>query len=286
MKIFISSTYTDLRQHRRVLIDSLLALDSAFEILAMEYFGDDPSSSIKLSRSKVKDADIYLGVFGWRYGTVDRATKMSVTEIEYRTALASRLPSYNYLLSEEHAVVPAAVETGSRAHKILKLRAEIQERHVVQFFTTPEDLGRRATIDVARYLRVPGQRQPKFQATPTEPVDERINPAHPYVFCHLAARSAVEGRYDIKIFIDVVDNNEKRYRAAFAAIDRVVYQLHPSFDLPVAAMQNWRQGFMIRPNVYGEFWARATIYFKQPRRAPIVLDRYINVPHPNVDAEL
>jgi hypothetical protein len=283
MKIFVGSTIADLRQHRRMLMDTLTTLDSRISVIAMELFGSDPNDPVSVSRAKVREADLYIGVFGFRYGSTDPATKMSITELEYRTALTDRLPTYIYLMSKDHALSLTDLHARG-ARKIRSLRAELAERHTVQEFTTPEDLGRRVAIDIARYMR-----STKRTAAPRakeEAVDEHINPSHPYLFSHLARRSATAGRYDLTMFIDIFEHDDEVYRARFAEIERVVYQLHSDFPVPIVAMQNWRERFQLKANVWGEFWGRATIYFKKARRRPIVVDRYISLPLPEFDESL
>ena len=278
MKIFVSSTYHDLRQHRRVVLDTLLTLRAGIEVLAMEYFGGNPSDTVTVSREFVSNADLYLGVFGWRYGSIDRQTKMSVTEVEYRTALALQIPTYLYLIAEDQAVPPDAFDTGTGARRIRRLKAEIQGRHTVQFFTSPEDLGRRVAIDVAAHLRALQSPHPRPLQCLDGPVDEHINAAHPYIFLHAAAPSPIEGLYDVRLFIDVYENDGSRYAGALAAVDRVVYQLHRTFVIPVVPMQNWRQRFALDTRVWGEFWAQATLYFADGAKSPISLQRYIRLP--------
>ena len=109
MKIFLSSTFQDLEAHRSVLMDTMLRMDENIHVLAMETFGSSTSTPTDYSVAKVRQADAYVGVYGWRYGTIDNESKMSITEVEYRTALACRIPLLLYFASEEQEVKPSAV---------------------------------------------------------------------------------------------------------------------------------------------------------------------------------
>jgi hypothetical protein len=276
MRIFISSTFSDLKQHRQMLLDTLMRMGTDVQISAMEYFGASPENPIKLSINKVKEADIYVGIFGWRYGSVDKDSKMSVTELEYRTALTEQMPILLYLLSENYAVRPEAVDTGRNATKIKNLKKEVTEHHTVQFFSTPEDLSRLVATDLHRQLN-DSSPLPRHEPKLTGAVDSEINPAHPFIFSHLAKPSPRrDGYYEAHLFIDHYDEDY----AVFETIEKVVYQLHETFIMPVLPMQNWRENFSVRLFVWGEFWARATIYFKDHNIKPIILDRYINVTLP------
>src|SRR5215203_1311373 len=142
MKAFLSSTYEDLKVHRAVLLDTLHKMGDHLRVIAMEHFGADPRPPLLLCQEKVSECDAYVGIFGWRYGSIDQGSRFSMTEIEYRTALAKNIPAFLYLMSEAQAVPPSAIDTGAGASKLRKFKQEITGRHVVQKFTTPEDLSR------------------------------------------------------------------------------------------------------------------------------------------------
>ena len=83
--IFVSSTSRDLVEHRKRIMEQISRLELKF--VGMEHFGADPHNvpAIKI-REEVKKSDIYIGIFGMRYGFIDKATGMSMTEIEYKEA--------------------------------------------------------------------------------------------------------------------------------------------------------------------------------------------------------
>lgn len=280
MKVFLSSTYKDLQQHRRVLIDTLSKLGTNIVLVAMEYFGSNPLDPIQLSVQKVSESDVYIGVFGWRYGAVDRYSKMSITEIEYRTALAKGLPVLLYLSSENFPVIPTMVDTGRGATKIRNLRKEILERHTVQFFSTPEDLARLVTADLHCLLQNSSIMRQSPMDKIDKPVGPEINPTHPFMLCHLAKPSRIEHHYDVQLFIDLYEKDEAMYQHVMQSVDIVIYQLHESFRLPVVPMQNWRENFRLELRAWGEFWARATLFLKDGSSSPISMLRYINIDLP------
>jgi hypothetical protein len=277
-KVFLSSTYTDLVQHREVLIDTLHRFDPPLELCAMEFFGASERNPIAICQEKVAASDIYVGLFGWRYGFVDKRMRMSVTEIEYRAALTHDIPTFLYLMSEAYSITPSAVDTGRKGAAIRRLRAEVQQRHTVQFFTTPEDLSRRVATDLANRLR---QSLPSRTARPGPPgpVEPDINSQHPFILCHQVSASRIPDLSNVALYIDVYENDPREERRILTSIDRVIYQLHRSFPTPVTAMQNWWEHFRIDLRVWGEFWVQATILFKD-RRQPAVLKRFINLELP------
>ncbi|MEO8124104.1 MAG: hypothetical protein ABI633_08650, partial [Burkholderiales bacterium] len=95
----------------------------------------------------------YVGIFAMRYGFVDPESGKSFSHIEYEEAQAIRLPSLIYVMDEEvHPVLPKNVDTGSSAEKLRNLKGILKQSHVVNFFSSPEDLAAKVTQDVVRLV--------------------------------------------------------------------------------------------------------------------------------------
>jgi hypothetical protein len=75
-----------------------------------------------------------------------------MTHLEYDEAQRVGLPSLIYLIDENHAIPAKDVETGPGAEKLQALKEHLRKRHVVSFFTTPEDLQARVMHDVPTQL--------------------------------------------------------------------------------------------------------------------------------------
>ena len=76
-----------------------------------------------------------------------------MTQREYEEAQAVRLPSLIYLMDEEaHPVLPKYVDIGPSAESLRELKATLKVSHVVNFFSSPEDLVAKVTQDVVRLV--------------------------------------------------------------------------------------------------------------------------------------
>jgi hypothetical protein len=88
-----------------------------------------------------------------RYGTIDPSSGKSLTQLEYEEARSLRLPSLIYIIDEDtHPVLPRHVETGASAEKLVELKATLKKSHVVQSFSSAEDLASKVTQDVVRLM--------------------------------------------------------------------------------------------------------------------------------------
>ena len=149
--LFISSTFADLERHRSLVRDAVAKLE--FGSKAMELFGALPDTPKEECLRLVRSAQAYVGIFGMRYGHVDPGTDKSLTQLEYEEAQAIRLPTLVYLINEDaHPVLPKHVDTGANAEKLSKFKANLKRSHVVNFFSSPEDLTAKVTQDVVRLL--------------------------------------------------------------------------------------------------------------------------------------
>jgi hypothetical protein len=74
-----------------------------------------------------------------------------LSELEYEEAQAVSNPCLIYLIDEEsHPVLPKHVETGEGATKLSALKTRLMKTHVVNLFTSPEDLASKVTQDIVR----------------------------------------------------------------------------------------------------------------------------------------
>ncbi len=152
--IFVSSTFTDMQVYRRKVQDALTQLETI--IRGMEQFGSKPGNPVEECLKIVGSCRLYVGVFGMRYGSVPDGYDKSMTHIEYDEAQKLGLPSLVYILDENHPIPARNVETGPGAEKLRELKEQLTKRHIVSFFTTPEDLQARIMHDVPSQLEQMG----------------------------------------------------------------------------------------------------------------------------------
>jgi hypothetical protein len=131
--VFVSSTFTDMQVYRRKVQDALTQLEAV--VRGMEQFGSKPGSPVEECLKVVQSCQLYVGVFGMRYGTVPDGHDKSMTHIEYDEAQRLGLPSLIYILNETHPIPSKDVETGPGAEKLQGLKEQITKRHTVSFFT-------------------------------------------------------------------------------------------------------------------------------------------------------
>lgn len=135
----ISSTATDLPEHRHEVMQACLR--EGFFPMGMEHLPARDADAIRVSLEMVEKADIYIGIFAWRYGHKPEGHDISITEMEFNRAVERKIPILVFLIHKDHPLIIDMVETDKDAQKKL---AELKERasrgRGRREFKSPEDL--------------------------------------------------------------------------------------------------------------------------------------------------
>ena len=134
----ISSTALDLPEHRQGLRDACER--AGFEPHMMEKLPALDADAIEASLQMVDEADVYVGVFAYRYGHVPKGHDISITEMEYNRAVELKKPRLIFFIDEAHPITGKDVETGAGAIKLQALKDRIGQQRVAAFFKSPGDL--------------------------------------------------------------------------------------------------------------------------------------------------
>lgn len=98
LQVFVSSTYNDLKEERQAAVEGIL--DAGHIPAGMELFKGG-KSQMKTIQKWIDESDVYMLILGGRYGTIERESGSSYTELEYRYALSKNMPVFAVILSEE-----------------------------------------------------------------------------------------------------------------------------------------------------------------------------------------
>ena len=107
--VMISSTFTDLEQHRAALIDAIKGQGLAD--VAMENDSAKPDVDvIDSSLRMVRDASAYIGVISRKYGQTPECPirnpgKLSITELEFNEAQRLGRPVLLFIMGNKHPLM-------------------------------------------------------------------------------------------------------------------------------------------------------------------------------------
>ncbi len=150
MRVFISSTYEDLKAHRAA-VDGVLRR-MGLEGVLMEHFGSRGDGPGPVCEQEILRCDALVGIYAWRYGWQPVGDGPSMTEREFDFARRQGKTCLCYIVDEEHPWPRALMETGSAAERLAELKCKVS--HLVRStFTTPDNLAKQVASDVGRELR-------------------------------------------------------------------------------------------------------------------------------------
>lgn len=156
MKAFLSSTYIDLVEYRRAVVDALDRL--RVQVGRMEIFGALPKEPIAACLDEVADCDLFIGVYAHRYGHVPAGTQTSITELELRHARRLGKPVFCFVVADTQPWPPAMIE-GDIGQTMLKdLKKSLSEALVYDTFDSPGNLALKVVTSVSNHVMSSHQR--------------------------------------------------------------------------------------------------------------------------------
>ena len=169
-KIYVSSTLTDLIEHRQVVIDAILKLGAV--PMAVEMFAASSDTPREVCRNYVQESDALVLILGYRYGASIPGEEISLTELEFDTALQAGIPILAFMVDEHYPWPPELVDRGEAAARLTAFKARVMMTVVVGRFSSPSDLGIRvirALEGLAKSLKPTADVSPLPKEAPTPP---------------------------------------------------------------------------------------------------------------------
>lgn len=138
-QVFISSTYTDLIEERKEVIQALLELDCI--PCSMEMFQASDDSQWKLIQREISKCDYYIVIIAGRYGTVHPKTHKSYTQMEYEYALSAGIPVLGFIHKCPETIIAQKVEKDAASIEKLTEFKKIVSEKMVRYWSSPQELG-------------------------------------------------------------------------------------------------------------------------------------------------
>ena len=144
MKVYVSSTYSDLVDYRTAVYDALRRL--RYDVLAMEDYVATDQRPLEKCVEDVASCDTYVGIIAWRYGFVPPEQERSITELEYEAAGTNDVPQFVFLAQEGAEWPSEFKEEGSGRARLEDFRRRLGGAHIVNFFSNPDELAMQVVL--------------------------------------------------------------------------------------------------------------------------------------------
>jgi len=279
-RVFVSSTFTDLREYRACVQDAIRQLGAVD--VSMEHFGArDARPREECIRVISEESDSFVGIYAHRYGYVPSGFSKSITEAEFDAATKAKLPRFTYVVDEEALWSPKNIDSGRIAKCLERFKRRLMAELIVKAFATKDQLAASVAADLGRHLLTE-------QLTPVEPAaPSKSGPAlktaqewsrlrdgiyssnHGLFLVHTLAPSRKRGQlFDICIFL------HKHKTQVTPEVASAEFFLGKYWGNKVIRVSNQGGLVGIFTSAYGEFLCVCRVMLKDGTQ--LVLDRYID----------
>jgi len=163
--IMVSSTFTDLKEHRQQAIEAIQKL--GYMPRVMEYSGAQAEADvIDTSLAMVREAAAYVGVISLKYGQTpydrDRNPKrLSVTELEFNEAMRLGRPVVLFIMGDDHPVRKADIESDPKKmgklnkfrERAKRMREGSEVQRIYEVFDSLDQFSKAAAPAIGNLIR-------------------------------------------------------------------------------------------------------------------------------------
>lgn len=148
-QVFISSTFADLKEERRKILDILLMADCI--PAGMEAFVASDVEQFEVIKRVIDLCDYYVLVIGKRYGSIHPVTGKSYTEMEYDYAKEKGIPVLVFALDESVVLPEEKCESDSiKITALNEFRKKALDNRLASIWTTVAELTGQVAIAIMR----------------------------------------------------------------------------------------------------------------------------------------
>lgn len=148
-QVFISSTYSDLIEERKIVLSTLLMADCI--PAGMEAFVATNLEQFEVIKKVIDLCDYYILIIGKRYGSIHPETGISYTEMEYDYAISKGIPVLAFILDESVKVSDEKTEKDQvKEEKLAQFRAKATDNRLVSMWSSMEDLSGKLAVSIMK----------------------------------------------------------------------------------------------------------------------------------------
>ncbi len=152
-KVFISSTFTDLKDYRESVQKGVRQL--GLIDVSMENFGArDERPKNECIRMIKEESDFFVGIYAHRYGFIPKGDKQSITQLEYLAASKIKIPKLIYVIDDAFPFPPKFIDDGISKSKLQKFKESLFLRHICKPFDNKDNLTASVVADLGRTISI------------------------------------------------------------------------------------------------------------------------------------
>ncbi|MEK6804213.1 MAG: SUMF1/EgtB/PvdO family nonheme iron enzyme [Nitrospirota bacterium] len=174
--IYLSSTYEDLKDYRRAVVEALR--QSGHHVIGMEDYVATHQRPVDECFMDVAKAELYVGLFAFRYGYVPpphhkNPNGLSITELEFLHAESLKKPCLTFIAKRDVGIpldlVDAYTGDGDKGTQIERLRQYLLTEKLASEFSQPYRLAALVLAAVTKHLETKEQPESPVIQAPASP---------------------------------------------------------------------------------------------------------------------
>jgi hypothetical protein len=151
-QVFVSSTYSDLKEERGKVMQTIMVLDCI--PAGMELFPAIDAEQFEFIKKIIDDCDYYILIVGGRYGSISD-DGISYTEKEYDYAVSKGIPVIAFLHENIKSLTFEKSEVNPEGrNKLEAFREKVSKGRLVQFWNNSDELNGKVAVSLTKTIKV------------------------------------------------------------------------------------------------------------------------------------
>lgn len=150
-QVFVSSTYEDLQEERKAVMEALLQMN-CFPV-GMEYFNASDESQWEVIKQLIDECDYYVLIVAGRYGSVEETTGKSYTQKEFEYAVSKGVPVISFLHKDPDSLPKSKTEQNKENEaKLNAFKGDVQKR-LCKFWVGADNLASQVILSLTSLIK-------------------------------------------------------------------------------------------------------------------------------------
>lgn len=149
-QVFVSSTFEDLQEERKEVMQALLELDCI--PAGMELFPASNDDQWTLIKRVIDDCDYYLLIIGGRYGS-ENENGISYTQMEFEYALETGKPIISFLPKYPEKIPSGKCDSDREKQEKLEKFKDKAKKKLIKYWENPVNLGSVVSRSMIRLIK-------------------------------------------------------------------------------------------------------------------------------------
>lgn len=150
-QVFVSSTYEDLQEERRKVMEALLQMN-CFPV-GMEYFNASDSSQWEVIKSLISECDYYVLIVAGRYGSIEEESGKSYTQKEFEYAIEQGVPVISFVHQHPESLPGTKIESEqSKRDKLEEFKFCVKKK-LCKFWDNADGLAAQIVLSLTSLIK-------------------------------------------------------------------------------------------------------------------------------------